>query len=108
MSLIREIRLRARKSLPQVLAASFVAYLAYHTLQGERGLNAWVHLSAELAKAKALQQSLAVERDELELRVSHLRRESLDRDLLEERARVVLNLGRPDEYIITLPAAERP
>jgi cell division protein FtsB len=108
MSLIREIRLRARKSLPQVLAASVVAYLAYHTLQGERGLNAWVQLNAELARAAALQQSLAAEREDLELRVSHLRRESLDRDLLEERARIVLNLGRADEYVINLPVEQRP
>ncbi|HMB76506.1 MAG TPA: septum formation initiator family protein [Kiloniellaceae bacterium] len=108
MSLIREIRLRARKSLPQVLAASFVVYIAYHTLQGERGLNTWVQLNAELAKAEALQQGLTAERRELETRVAHLRRESLDRDLLEERARIVLNLGRPDEYVINLPAAERP
>ena len=103
MSLVREIRLRARKTLPQVLAASFVAYLAYHTVQGERGLNAWVQLNAELGKADALHQTLVAERRELEWRVKHLRRDSLDTDLLEERARIVLNLGRPDEYIIYLP-----
>lgn len=88
-----------------MLAASFVVYLAYHTLQGERGLNAWVQLNAELAKAAALEQALVAERQELEQRVSHLRRESLDRDLLEERARIVLNLGWPDEYVINLPDA---
>ncbi len=103
MSLVREIRLRARNALPQVLAASFVAYFAYHAIQGERGLNAWVHLTSELQTANALHQDLASQRQELEHRVNLLRRESLDPDLLEERARVVLNLGLPDEYVIFLP-----
>ena len=103
MSLVREVRLRARKALPQVLAASFVAYFAYHAIQGERGLNAWVHLTSELQQATALHQGLVGERQKLEQRVNLLRRESLDPDLLEERARVVLNLGLPDEYVIFLP-----
>jgi cell division protein FtsB len=32
--------------------------------------------------------------------VSHLRLESLDRDLLDEQARATLNVARPDEIVI--------
>jgi cell division protein FtsB len=38
----------------------------------------------------------------LERRVALLRPESLDRDMLEERARAVLNLARPEDRVILL------
>ena len=41
----------------------------------------------------------------LERRVSLLRPESLDRDMLEERARAVLDLARPEERVIVIKPA---
>ena len=102
MAMVREIRRRARQIVPQVLFACTVGYFAYHAVQGERGLLAYMHLEQELQQAKAVNSELAAQRAELEHRVELLRPDSLDPDMLEERAREVLNFARDDEVVILL------
>ena len=85
-----------------------VGYFTYHVVDSERGLPAWSRLKVELAEAKATEAHLAAERAGLERRVGLLRSEHLDPDLLEERARLLLNFGRPDEVIILLPKPRKP
>ena len=75
------------------------AYMA-RVYQGERGLIAWLRLTNEIRAAKEEAAEVHAEREALERRVSHLRPESLDRDLLDERARATLNVARPDEIVI--------
>ncbi len=53
-------------------------------------------LEAELAR-------LTAEREELVARVSLLRPESLDPDMLDERARLNLNLVNEDELVVLRP-----
>ena len=62
-------------------------------------------LRQEIAAARSSEAELAAERATLERRVALLRPESLDRDMLEERARAVLNLAHPDERVIFLKPA---
>ena len=86
-----------------LVAMGAVAYFGYHGMWGERGLLAWMELKQEVAHTKtALAMSMA-ERDRLAHRVSLLRPESLDRDMLDERARVVLNMMDPDEVLVFGP-----
>ena len=47
-----------------------------------------------------LEALLQLERAELENRVSRISDHNLDLDLLDERARLVLGLVRPDELIV--------
>ena len=77
-------------------------YVAYHGVQGERGLLAWVERTAAAERTRAEVAALAAEKDRLEHRVSLLRTESLDLDLLEEQARRLLNVGHPDERVLLL------
>ena len=100
MSLFREIHKRSRAVIPQVLGASLVAYFAYHTIEGERGIWAWVHLKQDLAERQVEMQVTQAEREVLQSRVALLRPDNLDPDLLEERAREVLNYGRENDYVI--------
>ncbi len=100
MALVREIRVRARQVAPLVLAICTLAYLAYHAVQGDRGLLAWVILKQELTQAEATLERLTGERERLARRVALLRPDGLDPDMLEERARVLLDYGRPDERVI--------
>ena len=81
-----------------VLAA--LAYLGFHFLEGERGLKAWWGLSHRLELARAEHESLRAERETLEARVAMLREGTLDRDLLEERVRRMLNMVHPGEVVI--------
>jgi cell division protein FtsB len=107
MTLRDEIRNRARKAAPQVLAACMVGYFAYHALQGDRGFNAWVQTKQALREARAENEALAAQQAELTHRVEMLRPDHLDPDLLEERARIMLNFGLPGEYVILYPQADK-
>lgn len=107
MSIAWEIRSRARFILPRVLAVCTVVYFAYHTVEGDRGFLTWLSLKQELAQVQDAQGALRAQREELEARVSLLRPDNLDPDLLEERAREVLNYGRENELIVITPQRER-
>lgn len=85
----------------------FVAfYMGYHTLHGERGIYALIRDNREVVQ---LQQALAKtksEREAMELRVSHLRDNSLDRDLLDEQMRRMLGVMKQGEVIVLMGNAE--
>lgn len=100
MLVIDEIRRRGRAIVGPVLAISLVGYFAYHLFAGDRGLIAWVQLSDRLRDSEATLAALDTEKQTLDHRVSLLRPDHLDRDMLDERARAVLNLAGPDEVVI--------
>ncbi len=105
MALFREIRARARQIAPPVLAACVVAYFGYHAFHGERGFPAWLELRQDLARAHAAEARLAQDRARLARRVTLLRPQSLDPDLLEERAHALLGYGRDEDLVILLDRA---
>ena len=106
MALVREIRKRVRLVAPQVLLACLATYFSYHAVQGDRGIRAWLKLGQDLAEAQALDATLAAERARLERDVALLRPDGLDPDMIEERARLLLNFGAADDYLIVLPKAK--
>ena len=95
-----EIKSRLRQVMPQVTAAVLVGYFLFHAVQGDRGVNAWVNLKSELERAQGIRDELSVRRNELEQRVALLKPDHLDPDLLEERARILLNYGDEQDYIL--------
>lgn len=102
MVILVELRRRARQIAFPVIAASLLGYFLYHAVQGDRGLIAWMVLSQKIDKAKATLAELSAERATLERRVDLLRPQSLDPDLLEERARLVLDFSHPNDLVILL------
>ena len=83
-----------------LLACGAAGYFAYHLQIGDHGLAARAELegrkdvlAGELAGLKEVRQRL--ERD-----VSLLRPESLDPDMLDERARAILNLANQDDLVM--------
>ncbi len=103
MAILYEIRVRARKILPTVLAASVVGYFGYHALHGERGFLAWRELKGDLTAARSVEAQLAEQRAQLDRRTALLRADNLDPDLLEERARVLLGYGHPGDLVVLHP-----
>lgn len=89
-----------------VLAACVLVYFCFHALHGSYGLVARMELSREVARAKEKLLLLEGEKTQLERRVSLLRSESLDPDLVDEQARLSLNLLHPNEIIILRPSME--
>jgi cell division protein FtsB len=100
MVVVEELKKRARYIAAPVLGVCLMGYFCYHLVQGERGLIAWLRLTNDIREAQQEAAAVHGEREALEHRVSHLRLESLDRDLLDERARATLNVARPDEIVI--------
>jgi cell division protein FtsB len=91
-----------------VALACIVGYFIYHTVEGERGWVAQMHLQNEVDTAQAALDKLQKEHQELEHRVHLMRPESLDPDLLDEESRKTLNYSKPDEVIILSPQDKKP
>ena len=102
MRVVHELRRRSRQIAPQVLFACVFGYFAYHAVHGDRGILAWQRLEQELDRTKSVHATLAGERAALEHKVSLLRPEHLDPDLLDEQARRLLNYGRAEDLVIIL------
>ena len=99
------IRHKARQVLVPLMGAGLIAYFGYHAVQGDRGLLAWWSLRYEIEKADYELAAVTTEKKVLEHRVSLLRPESLDRDMLEERARAMLGVVHKNDLIIPTPDA---
>jgi cell division protein FtsB len=100
MAIWDEVKRRAKDVIGPVLGFCVVGYFAYHSVEGDRGLVAYLRLNEQIVLAKAQLAEVAAERKALEQRVSLLRPNRLDPDMLDERARLLLNLARPDEVVI--------
>jgi cell division protein FtsB len=79
-----------------------ILYLGAHAVTGPQGLVAYVDLQAREEALESQLQDLAAERAQLEARAARLKPESLDLDYLDERARILLAAGDPDEIVFTL------
>jgi cell division protein FtsB len=99
MLVIRAIRQRAGVIIGPILGISLVVYFAYHLVQGDRGLLAWMQLSQQIRQARITLAEVRAEQEPKARRVNLLR-DHVDRDLLDERARATFNLGGPNEVVI--------
>jgi len=104
MAIWGEIRRRGADVIGPVIGFCVAGYFVYHSIEGERGLVAYARLTQDVAQAKAQLEEVSAERKAVERRVSLLRADHLDPDMLDEQARLMLNLVRPDEIIIIDPA----
>ncbi|MBS0219768.1 MAG: septum formation initiator family protein [Proteobacteria bacterium] len=95
--------LRPRQILAPVIFATVFGYFGYHLVNGDRGLLAMVHLQRENRIADQNLAEAEATRKIWELRVSELRNQSLDPDMLDERARILLNYAGKDDIIIFTP-----
>src|ERR1700724_2624630 len=107
MSIFRAWRRGVHFSLGPLVAIALTGYCAYHLVEGERGFKVWLQLNREIRTATANLEAVRAQRAALDLRVSNLRPEHVDPDLLDERIRATLNLVSPDDVVIMQPAAAR-
>ena len=100
MILLRILRRRAQLIAGPILGLALTGYFAYHLVEGGHGLNAWLRLNREIRAATANLDEVRAQRAALDLKVSELRPEHVDPDLLDERIRATLNLVSPDDIVI--------
>ena len=96
---------RLRPYIPIAVLASLIVYFGFQGLTGERGLLLWGSRDELLAVKLQELKGLRAERAELEDRARLLRDGSLSKDLLEERARSLLGLSDPRDYVIRVRSA---
>jgi cell division protein FtsB len=104
MIVMREMRRRAKVLVPPVFGLALTGYFAYHLVEGDRGLRAWIQVSQELRLAKENLSIVAADRAALEHRVFHMRPDKVDPDLLDTQVRRTLDVVAPGEIVIV----ERP
>ena len=107
MIVFREMRRRAKVLVAPVLGLALTGYFAYHLVEGDRGLRAWMRTTQELRLAKTGLADVAAERAKLERRAANMRADHLDRDLLDTQVRRMLDLAAPDEIVIIQPQKQR-
>ena len=107
MVVFREMRRHARVLIAPVLGIAATAYFVYHGIAGDRGIGAWVRLNHELRVARDNLANVEADRAALDRRVSDMRPDHVDPDLLDEQVRRTLDLAQPNEIVIIRPAHSR-
>ncbi len=96
----RKIRKTGRLVVP-VLAIAFISYFGFHSINGDRGLNARQSFERRAAELELRLEGLIAERKRLQRQVMLLPQSGpVVRDMLDEQAREALNLTRPNEIVI--------
>ena len=84
------------------VAALFIGYFAVNAFSGNHGLRAKQQLDEQIAALNDEFRSAERDRAQWELRVSLLRSDHLDPDLLDERARAELQYIHPREVTLAV------
>ena len=102
MKVLTELRLRSSHIIGPIIGVCLIVYFLYHAVQGDRGLIAFWQLSKQVTQAENTHSVLNQKRAELQNRVSLLNPNSLNSDMIDERARFILGYTKTDEIVIFL------
>ncbi len=106
------VRTRLRAILYPVLlyALSGVAasYFIYTAVNGERGLKTKAEYKVQIAALRDNLTQLKTERTLWEHRITLMRSEAVDRDLLEEQARLKLDFVDPRDLVVFSKVSAKP
>jgi|SRR5688500_3204825 cell division protein FtsB len=83
-------------------AVLFIGYFGVNAYTGNHGLKAKQDLDAEIAQLSGELAELKQTRAQWERRLSLLRAQSLDPDMLDERARVLLGYVHPRDVVMAI------
>ena len=89
-----------------LVLGSASAWLVWGASQGERGLTAKAQNDAEYTRLQAEIAVLRTDHDRWRRRVESMRSEAVDRDLLDEEARAMLDRVGKDDVVIFVPATK--
>jgi cell division protein FtsB len=106
MQIGRIIRRAIRMVIPPALFIGLTVYFGLNVMQGDHGLQSYKAQLQLLGEARAAQQDAMLEQAAWARRVRGLKENALDSDTLDERARAMLNLSRPNELVIPYGAHE--
>ena len=85
-----------------ILAALLIGYFGINAYTGNHGLKARQDLDQQIAQLTEELRRLKLERTQWERRLVLLKSDSLDPDMLDERARALLHYAHPHDLTILL------
>jgi len=97
---------RLRPYLPTAIITLVLTYVCVQYLTGDKGFFSQESRNREMVVKEQQLAQLKTERADLESRAKYLRTDNLSKDLLEERARVLLGLSEPKAYVIRGPIVQ--
>jgi len=100
MAFGREVKRKLRAAVAPLFFFSLVGYFGWSATQGNHGLVAYAQRQKLLQQAQDDLTKIQAERTDWEHRVAALRTDHLDADMLDERARAMLNLSDPGDLIV--------
>ena len=83
-----------------LVTVAFLSYFGSHSVHGDFGLRATEVFDKQRVDREARLKTLTEKRMILEKEVALLSDGSLERDMLDEKARLSLNMSRADEVVI--------
>lgn len=86
-----------RKNIVTLVGIGLCFYFSYHLVMGQRSAVRYLTIQKNIATLEQEQGQLKAERESLETKVAMLRPNSINKDLLEERARIVLGFRKAGE-----------
>ena len=96
-----------KRFIPSFFIAMAIAYFGYHALTGEQGVLNWLVIENEIRDTEIQLAEARAERERMEEVAARLRSDSLDLDYLDERARTVLNVAHPRDFIVEIDTTNR-
>ena len=84
------------------IAALVIGYFSFNAYSGNRGLRAKQDRDLQIAQLTVEVTALKAERATWERRVALLKSETLDPDMLDERARALLDYGHSRDLVLKL------
>ncbi len=94
------VKRQAKAALPPLLFLALAGYFAWNATRGDLGLRAYAAREQDLARAETARAQAAEDVATWQRRVAALRPEHLDADVIDERARAMLNLADPADIVV--------
>lgn len=105
---VQVLLFRLRPYIPTALIAIVLTYVCVQYLTGDKGFFSQEARDHDMKVKELKLAQLNTERIDLEARAKYLRTDNLSRDLLQERARLLLGLSQPDAYVVRDAGANAP
>jgi cell division protein FtsB len=91
-----------------VMAALLIGYFGVNAFSGDHGLKAKLDIEQQIASLSSELSHLQVERGQWERRIALLKSNRIDPDMLDERARSLLDYAHPNDLTLMLVGPGHP
>lgn len=83
-----------------VVCCALLAFFGWHATKGPRGFSYTERLEERTAQLQQQRDTVEQQRKQVDMRVTHLRPESIDPDLLDEEVRKTLYFANAKEIVV--------